>query len=40
MYANSHNGTISKLDNYAFVLLLVKLLVYLIKTPVSNGSIT
>lgn len=38
-YANSHNRTISKLDNYAFLLLLVKLLVYLIKTPVSNGSI-
>lgn len=36
-YANQHSWTISQLNNYAFV-LLAKLLVYLIKTPVLNRS--
>ena len=32
-------NTVEQLDNYAFVLLLAKLLVYLIKTPALNRSI-
>lgn len=38
-YANQHTWTISKLDNDAFVLLLAKLFVYLIKTPVLNSNV-